>query len=101
MASQWKFNEVGTYIEIENEKYAEIISMVERRRTAEKYLKIQKVREEKTVGVRLTRTFFIYKRGNDFGYKKFVLVELVPPPQIISRRQGILRNICRHSFQIA
>lgn len=59
MASQWKFNEVGTYIETENEKYAEIISMVERRRTAEKYLKIQKVREEKTVGVRLTRTFFL------------------------------------------
>ena len=85
MASQWKFNEVGTYIETENEKYAEIISMVERRRTAEKYLKIQKVREEKTVGVRLTRTFFIYKRGNDFGYKKFVLVELVPPPKLYLR----------------
>ena len=33
------------------------------------------MREEKTVGVRLTRTFFIYKRGNDFGYKKFALVE--------------------------
>ena len=85
MASRWKFNEVGTYIETENEKYAEIISMVERRRTAEKYLKIQKVREEKTVGVRLTRTFFIYKRGNDFGYKKFVLVELVPPPKLYLR----------------
>ena len=85
MASPWKFNEVGTYIETENEKYAEIISMVERRRTAEKYLKIQKVREEKTVGVRLTRTFFIYKRGNDFGYKKFVLVELVPPPKLYLR----------------
>ena len=82
MASQWKFNEVGTYIETENEKYAEVISMVERRRTAEKYLKIKKVREEKTVGVPLTRTFFIYKRGNDFGYKKFVLVELVPPPKL-------------------
>ena len=85
MASPWKFNEVGTYIETENEKYAEIISMVERRRTAEKYLKIQKVREEKTVGVRLTRTFFIYIRGNDFGYKKFVLVELVPPPKLYLR----------------
>ena len=85
MASRWKFNEVGTYIETENEKYAEIISMAERRRTAEKYLKIQKVREEKTVGVRLTRTFFIYKRGNDFGYKKFVLVELVPPPKLYLR----------------
>ena len=85
MAFQWKFNEVGTYIETENEKYAEIISMVERRRAAEKYLKIQKVREEKTVGVRLTRTFFIYKRGNDFGYKKFVLVELVPPPKLYLR----------------
>ena len=85
MASRWKFNEVGTYIETENEKYAEIISMVERRRTAEKYLKIQKVREEKTVGVRLTRTFFIYIRGNDFGYKKFVLVELVPPPKLYLR----------------
>ena len=43
MASQWKSNEVGTYIETENEKYAEIISMVERRRTAEKSLKIQKL----------------------------------------------------------
>ena len=59
--------------------------MAERRRTAKKYLKIQKVREEKTVGVRLTRTFFIYKRGNDFGYKKFVLVELVPPPKLYLR----------------
>ena len=43
MASQWKFNEVGTYIETENEKYAEIISMAERRRTAEKYLKYLKI----------------------------------------------------------
>ena len=85
MASQWKFNEVGTYMETKNEKYAEIISMVERRRTAEKYLKITRVREEKTVGVRLTRTLFIYKRGNDFGNKKFVLVELVPSPKLYLR----------------
>ena len=85
MVSQWKFNEVGTYIETKNEKYEEIISMVERRRTAEKYLKIPKVREEKTVGVRLTRTLFIYKRGNDFGYKKFVLVELVPSLKLYLR----------------
>ena len=42
MASQWKFNEVGPYIETKNEKYAEIISMAEHRRTAERHLKIQK-----------------------------------------------------------
>ena len=42
MASPWKFNEVGTYIETENEKYAEIISMAEQTRTAEKYLKSRK-----------------------------------------------------------
>ena len=89
MASWWKFNEVGTYIETENEKYAEIISMAERRRTAEKYLKIQKVREEKTVGVRLTRTFFIYKRGNDFGSS-----------QIISTRQGIYTTYVGTPFRL-
>ena len=43
------------------------------------------MREEKTVGVRLTRTFFIYKRGNDFGYKKFVVVELIPPSKLYLR----------------
>ena len=43
------------------------------------------MREEKTVGVCLTRTFFIYKIGNDFGYKKFVVVELVPPPKLYLR----------------
>ena len=102
MASQWKSNEVGTYIETENEKYAEIISMVERRRTAEKSLKIQNVREEKTVGVRLNRTFFFYLQKR----KRLWLQEICPgrvgaTSQTISTRQAILHNICRHSFQIA
>ena len=101
MASWWKFNEVGTYIETENEKYAEIISMAERRRTAEKYLKIQKVREEKTVGVRLTRTFFYLQKRKRLWLQEICPGRVGATSQIISTRQGILHNICRHSFQIA
>ena len=81
-SSDWELSEVINTIETETERYRQIIQMAERRRNAEKYIKIQTIGEEFTVGVRLTKTFFIGKKGNQFGCRAFVLLELVPPPRL-------------------
>ena len=83
--SEWELSEFGNLIETENEKYGEIIQIAERRRTAEKYVKIRKIRQEMTWGVRLTKTLIICYCGPYVAYKESILAELVPPFQFYLR----------------
>ena len=83
--SEWELSEFGNLIETENEKYGEIVQIAERRRTAEKYVKIRKIRQEMTWGVRLTKTLIICYCGPYVAYKESILAELVPPFQFYLR----------------
>ena len=83
--SEWELSEFGNLIEIENEKYGEIVQIAERRRTAEKYIKIRKIRQEMTWGVRVTKTLIICYWGPYVAYKESILAELVPPFQFYLR----------------
>ena len=83
--SEWELSEFGNLIETENEKYGEIVQIAERRRTAEKYVKIRKIRQEMTWGVRLTKTLYICYCGPYVAYKESILAELVPPFQFYLR----------------
>ena len=83
--SEWELSEFGNLIETENEKYGEIIQIAERRRTAEKYVKIRKIRQEMTWGVRVTKTLIICYCGPYVAYKESILAELVPPFQFYLR----------------
>ena len=83
--SEWELSEFGNLIETENEKYGEIIQIAERKRTAEKYVKIRKIRQEMTWGVRLTKTLIICYCGPYVAYKESILAELVPPFQFYLR----------------
>ena len=83
--SEWELSEYGNLIETENEKYGEIIQIAERRRTAEKYVKIRKIRQEMTWGVRLTKTLVICYCGPYVAYRESILAELVPPFQFYLR----------------
>ena len=78
-------SEFGNLIETENEKYGEITQIAERRRTAEKYVKIRKIRQEMTWGVRVTKTLIICYCGPYVAYKESILAELVPPFQFYLR----------------
>ena len=83
--SEWELSEFGNLIETENEKYGEIVQIAERRRTAEKYVKIRKIRQEMTWGVRVTKTLIICYCGPYVAYKESILAELVPPFQFYLR----------------
>ena len=83
--SEWELSEFGNLIETENEKYGEIVQIAERRRTAEKYVKIRKIRQEMTWGVRVTKTLYIFYYGPYVAYKESILAELVPPFQFYLR----------------
>ena len=83
--SEWELSEFGNLIETENEKYGEIVQIAERRRTAEKYIKIRKIRQEMTWGVRVTKTLIICYCGPYVAYKESILAELVPPFQFYLR----------------
>ena len=83
--SEWELSEFGNLIETENEKYGEIIQIAERKRTAEKYVRIRKIRQEMTWGVRLTKTLIICYCGPYVAYKESILAELVPPFQFYLR----------------
>ena len=83
--SEWELSEYGNLIETENEKYGEIIQIAERRRTAEKYVKIRKIRQEMTWGVRLTKTLVICYCGPYVAYRESILAELIPPFQFYLR----------------
>ena len=83
--SEWELSEFGNLIETENEKYGEIVQIAERRRTAEKYIKIRKIRQEMTWGVRVTKTLYICYCGRYVAYKESILAELVPPFQFYLR----------------
>ena len=83
--SEWELSEFGNLIETENEKYGEIVQIAERRRTAEKYVKIRKIRQEMTWGVRVTKTLYICYCGRYVAYKESILAELVPPFQFYLR----------------
>ena len=83
--SEWELSEFGNLIETENEKYGEIIQIAERRRTGEKYVKIRKIRQEMTWGVRVTKTLIICYCGPYVAYKESILAELVPPFQFYLR----------------
>ena len=83
--SEWELSEFGNLIETENEKYGEIIQIAERKRTGEKYVKIRKIRQEMTWGVRLTKTLIICYCGPYVAYKESILAELVPPFQFYLR----------------
>ena len=83
--SEWELSEFGNLIETENEKYGEIVQIAERRRTAEKYVKIRKIRQEMTWGVRVTKTLYICYYGPYVAYKESMLAELVPPFQFYLR----------------
>ena len=83
--SEWELSEFGNLIETENEKYGEITQIAERRRTAEKYVKIRKIRQEMTWGVRVTKTLIICYCGPYVAYKESILAELVPPFQFYLR----------------
>ena len=83
--SEWELSEFGNLIETENEKYGEIVQIAERKRTAEKYVKIRKIRQEMTWGVRLTKTLIICYCGPYVAYKESILAELVPPFQFYLR----------------
>ena len=83
--SEWELSEFGNLIETENEKYGEIIQIAERKRTAQKYVKIRKIRQEMTWGVRLTKTLIICYCGPYVAYKESILAELVPPFQFYLR----------------
>ena len=83
--SEWELSEFGNLMETENEKYGEIIQIAERKRTAEKYVKIRKIRQEMTWGVRLTKTLIICYCGPYVAYKESILAELVPPFQFYLR----------------
>ena len=83
--SEWELSEFGNLIETENEKYGEIVQIAERRRTAEKYIKIRKIRQEMTWGVRVTKTLIICYCGPYVAYKESILAELVTPFQFYLR----------------
>ena len=83
--SEWELSEFGNLIETENEKYGEITQIAERRRTGEKYVKIRKIRQEMTWGVRVTKTLIICYCGPYVAYKESILAELVPPFQFYLR----------------
>ena len=94
--SEWELSEFGNLIETENEKYGEIVQIAERRRTAEKYIKIRKIRQEMTWGVRVTKTLYICYCGRYVAYKESILAELVPPFQFYLRDAKY--HIHRHSL---
>ena len=76
---QWFTQEVTNCIETENQRYVETISYNHMVHHPEvKFIKIEKIREETRVGVRLTRIMFIAIRGAAFQVKMYKIVGLIP-----------------------
>ena len=76
---QWFTQEVTNCIETENQRYVEMISYNHMVHHPEvKFIKIEKIREETRVGVRLTRIMFIAIRGAAFQVKMYKIAGLIP-----------------------
>ena len=72
---QWFTQEVTNCIETENQRYVETISYNHMVHHPEvKFIKIEEIREETRVGVRLTRIMFIAIRGAAFQIKMYKIV---------------------------
>ena len=76
---QWFTQEVTNCIEVENQRYVETISYNHMVHQPEvKFIKIEQIREETRVGVRLTRIMFIAIRGAAFQVKMYKSPDLSP-----------------------